>query len=128
MKVFALNKILYPILTIAALSVPLKTAQEEAVKYAHVSVNTIPKSNEITLKDLEGLKITSTTNFAGGVNHHFDSESVQKLKERIYKPDSLLAYRAPIENSANVYLEPFGADPIRDSEQHSVSNAHSIST
>ena len=102
------NKILYPLLTVAALSVPIKTAKEDVIKFTDGPVYTDYKPDILTPKVLEGLKITSTTNFLGGVSYHFDEESEQKLKERIYKPDSLLEYKAPIENSANVYLEPFG--------------------
>ena len=110
MKIYspAFTKILYPILTAAVLSVPIKTAKEELIKFENLPVFVYQKPNEITEKDLEGLTITSSTNFAGGVSYHFDEESEQKLKERIYKPDSLLEYKAPIENADNVYIEPFG--------------------
>lgn len=110
MKIYSasFNKILFPILTAAALSVPQKTAKEECANFPNLPVYFLNKPNEITSKDLEGLNITSTTNFLGGVSYHFDEESVRKLKERIYKPDSLLEYKAPIENAENVYLEPFG--------------------
>ena len=68
----------------------------------------MPRENCITPHDLEGLKITVDTNFVGGISHCFDDESVQKLKDRILMPDSLIEYKAPIENADNIYLEPFG--------------------
>ena len=110
MKVYSsvFNKVLYPLLTVAALSVPLRTAKEECTNFSKIPVYAYTKPNTITEKDLEGLSITSTTNFLGGISYHFDEESVQILKDRIYKPDSLLEYKAPIENAENVYLEPFG--------------------
>ena len=66
------------------------------------------KKKDISPKDLEGLTVVTDTNFVGGISHCFDEESIQKLKSRIYMPDTQLDYRAPIENDKNVYLEPFG--------------------
>ena len=57
---------------------------------------------------MNGLTIIADTNFAGGISHRFDDESIQILKDRIHMPDSLLEYRLPIENNNNIRLEPFG--------------------
>lgn len=104
-----LSRSILPILTITLMSVPVKTAKEEPVqKTYNPPYCTVVKSDKISSKDLEGLKIIQETNFAGGVIHRFDDESIQKLKTRIYKPDSLLEYKAPIQNASNIYLSPFG--------------------
>lgn len=103
------RKILLPaITTIAAVSIPIKTGTEHHVLPKIPSVYYLPNTNCISSQDLNGLKVVTDTNFVGGVIHRFDDESVQKLKDRIQKPDSLLEYRAPIENYKNIYLEPFG--------------------
>ena len=74
-----------------------------------VQTKPIPTQSEfITKNDLEGLKIITEVNFAGGVIHCYDSASVQKLKQRIFTPESQLTFKAPIENAPNIYLEPFG--------------------
>ena len=112
MKIFSVGfkKSLFPIVAAAAISFPMKTAHESPVKVSPIEtpVCAVLPKNDIVPKDLDGLKIVADTNFVGGVSHRFDDESVQKLKERIYKPDSLLEYIAPIEKKSNIYLEPFG--------------------
>ena len=103
------RKILLPaITTIAAVSIPIKTGTEHQELPIIPSVYYLPNTNCISSQDLNGLKVVTDTNFVGGVIHRFDDESVQKLKTRIQKPDSLLEYKAPIENNKNIYLEPFG--------------------
>lgn len=108
------KKVLFPIITLATVAVPIKTGLEPNVliKNSENTTDTpayyLPKKNCISPQDLNGLKIVTDTNFVGGVSHHFDDESVQKLKARIHKPDSLLEYKGPIENNNNVFLEPFG--------------------
>ena len=104
------RKVLLPVVTtIAAISIPIKTGTEKQIQPKTPSVYYMPATtNCISPQDLNGLKVVADTNFVGGVSHRFDEESVQKLKARIQKPDSLLEYKAPIENSKNIYLEPFG--------------------
>ena len=103
------RKVLLPaIATIAAVSIPIKTGTEQQIQPKTPSVYYLPNTNCICPEDLNGLKVVADTNFVGGVSHRFDDESIQKLKARIQKPDSLLEYKAPIENSKNIYLEPFG--------------------
>ena len=116
----ALKKFLFPIMTLAAVAIPVgiglephvQSKSEENTKKAEVTTTSqpyyLPIENCITPQDLNGLTIVTDTNFVGGVTHCFDEESVQKLKDRIYMPDSLLDYKAPIENNDNVYLDPFG--------------------
>lgn len=110
-------KFLVPALTLAAFAVATKTAENDKpaeppktkpAKSPKNTDNCIFNQNEISPKDMDGLKIVADTNFVGGISHHFDSESVQKLKKRIHKPDSLLEFKSPIENKPNIYLEPFG--------------------
>jgi murein DD-endopeptidase MepM/ murein hydrolase activator NlpD len=103
------RKVLLPaIATIAAVSIPIKTGTEQQILPKAPAVYYVPGTNCISPQDLNGLKVVTDTNFVGGVSHRFDDESIQKLKARIQKPDSLLEYKAPIENSKNIYLEPFG--------------------
>ena len=117
------RNILFPILTITAMSVPIKMGPEQQVlsKDSTNTANTestisttsssiyyLSNDNCISPKDLEGLKIIADTNFVGGISYRFDDESIQILKDRIQMPDSLLEYKAPIENAKNIYLEPFG--------------------
>ena len=112
MKVISgrLNKILYPLVTTAALMIPTKTAINNLPYPQHnePAKHLLYKSDKITPKDLDGLHIVSDTNFVGGISYCFDEPSRQKLKNRIYKPVSLLEYTLPIENTPNVYLSPFG--------------------
>ena len=112
LKINKLNKIIYPIITAAALTFPLKTAVTTYKQAPDIIIenprNRILPPNGITPKDLEGLTVVTDTNFAGGISHHFDNESVKKLKSRISKPDTLLEFKAPIEKAPNIYLEPFG--------------------
>lgn len=104
-----IRKSIFPILTVAAMAFPVKTAHEKSVNIDNNNLTyRLYSPNVITPKDLEGLTIVTDTNFVGGIVHHFDKKSVQKLKARIYKPDSQLEYKAPIENASNIYLEPFG--------------------
>ena len=103
------RKVLLPaIATIAAVSIPIKTGTEQQIRPKTPSVYYVPANNRISPQDLNGLRVVADTNFVGGVSHRFDDESVQKLKARIQKPDSLLEYKLPIENHNNIYLEPFG--------------------
>lgn len=107
------TKLLFPIITTAALCIPTKTAKDELPIFNQTEIVNNPthkilSQNSISPKDLNGLVLETDTNFAGGITHHFSSESVQKLKNRICKPEILLKYQAPIENLPNVYLEPFG--------------------
>lgn len=118
-----IRNVLFPIMTLTAITLPIELGQEQQVlqKNPKNSENTtsttditspsayyLPNNDCISPKDLDGLTIIADTNFAGGISHRFDDESIQKLKDRIYKPDSLLDYKAPIENTQNIYLEPFG--------------------
>ena len=113
-QTFKFKNILFPMVALTALSIPLKIGQEQQTLSPKTETTTSsptyypPSENCISLQDLDGLTITADTNFAGGISHCFDDESIQKLKERIYKPDSLIEYKAPIENADNIYLEPFG--------------------
>ncbi len=103
------RKIILPILTASAIAFPVKTAEECAARMASdIPISMVYNSNKIQPRDLDGLKIVADTNFEGGISHRFDDESIQKLKKRILMPDSLLEYKLPIENTSNVYLEPFG--------------------
>lgn len=121
-----LKNVLFPIVTLTAMSIPLKTGQEQQVLLNNSEVTTmtepttnaistespsiyyLPNTESISPQDLNGLTITTDTNYVGGISRCFDEESVQKLKDRIYKPDSLLEYKHPVENAKNIYLEPFG--------------------
>lgn len=116
MKIFAhffnFHRKLMPFITAVGLMVPAKTAKEAAVilpDLAHV-VTLLPQKcgENLNAKALEGLKFVCDTNFRGGVTHRFDENSVKTLKMRILKPEDEVKYKAPIENSNNVYLEPFG--------------------
>ena len=105
----AYRRILSPVINkFVAVTVPLKTRTEQYMLPKDSAGYYLPDTNSLFIKDLNGLKIVAETNFVGGVSHRFDDKSVQKLKERIKKPDSLLEFRAPIENRENIYLEPFG--------------------
>lgn len=105
---------LFPILTLTAFAIPIEIGLEQQVLSINSEETTIPSTyylpntNCITPQDLNGLTIVADTNFAGGISHCFDTESIQKLKDRIYMPDSLLEYKLPIKNDNNIYLEPFG--------------------
>lgn len=108
------RNVLFPIITLTAAAMPIKTMQEQKLltinpqNIIDTPVYYLPNNNCISPQDLNGLKVVTDTNFVGGISHRFDDESIQKLKERIHKPDSLLEYKSPIENSKNIYLEPFG--------------------
>ncbi len=102
----SINKIILPILTAGAVLMPANTAKDSLPVQHKFYTDII--TNDITPKTLDGLKIVTDTNFAGGIIHHFDTKSIQVLKSRIKKPDSLLTFKAPIENAPNIYLEPFG--------------------
>lgn len=104
----AFNKKLMPLVTTVAMTVPMKTADSTARLSALMQENIVATLNKIDVNDLAGLKIIKTVNFKGGVTHKFDSASVEVLKNRIKRPEKLINYKAPIENSKNVYLEPFG--------------------
>ena len=97
------KNVIFPIMTLAAVSIPLKTGLEQqaglkdkseadyfsdglARSATDYSTYYLPRENCITPHDLEGLKITVDTNFVGGISHCFDDESVQKLKDRILMP------------------------------------------
>jgi len=101
-------------MALTAVAVPIEMGLEQQVlqkkseEATGNSVYYLPKEDCILPHDLNGLKIITDTNFVGGISHRFDDESIQKLKERIQKPDSLLEYITPIENDKNIYLEPFG--------------------
>ena len=100
------RKCLLPAVTFISLAVPTKTAKDNI----NSDFSNLPKidDKEILKKELASLTIVADTNFVGGINHRFDDESIQKLKKRIYTPDFMLEYKAPIKNEKNVYLEPFG--------------------
>ena len=108
------KNVLFPILTITAMAIPVKTGVEQKIvpkepeNPVSTSIYYPPKENCISLQDLNGLKIVTDTNYVGGITHCFDDESIQILKDRIHMPDSLIEYKAPIENDNNIYLEPFG--------------------
>ena len=108
------KNVLFPFIALTAITIPVKIGTEQKV-LSKISESTtvsstyyLPHENCISPQDLDGLTIVTDTNFAGGISHRFDDESVQKLKNRIHRPDSLLEYKAPIENDENIYLEPFG--------------------
>ncbi len=108
------KNVLFPIMALTAMTIPVKIGAEQQALPKNSESTTVastcyvPKENRISPQDLNGLTIITDTNFAGGISHRFDDESVKKLKDRICIPDSLLEYKAPVENAENVYLEPFG--------------------
>lgn len=110
-------------MALTAMSIPIKMGLEQQVlskdstskENAENTTSTTSSSicylsneNSISPKDLDGLKIIADTSYVGGISYRFDDESVQILKDRIQMPDSLLEYKAPIEDAKNIYLEPFG--------------------
>ncbi len=108
MKVLGIQRKIIPIITTVATLFPLKTAKEVPVNMLQITKTEQLIVEPLTSKVLNGLKIVSDTNFVGGITHHFDEKSVAILKKRILKPDSLIKFKAPIENANNVYLDPFG--------------------
>lgn len=100
-------KKLMPVITAAAIMVPVKTAQESFTHFPEI-VRTVAQLNRLDNSVLKGLKIVKSVNFKGGISYMFDSASVKTLKHRILRPDSTVKYTLPIKNNENVYLEPFG--------------------
>ena len=101
------SKSFLPAMTVAAMLFPAKTQQETKPLCNNVIYSYI-EANKKVPDIFEDLNIVADTNFAGGITYHYDNSSIQKLKERIQKPDSVLDFKAPIENASNIYLDPFG--------------------
>ena len=102
---YTLPRKLMPFVTSVAMAFPMKTADTTLTRaFSQVQDSFVSLAN----KELKELKIQKETNFKGGVSFHFDSLSIEKLKQKIRRPENLISYKAPIENTKNVYLEPFG--------------------
>ena len=104
----AISRKFMPILTTVAMAVPMKTANSTMRVTAQTQDKFVSIINSITPSDLKGLKVIKEVNFKGGIINKFDSASVEKLKQKIKRPENLITYKAPIENAKNIYLEKFG--------------------
>lgn len=104
MKINAIKNIYTPILVSVLSCCPIKTANNVVRQYGDTFCKTT-----FTSKITEDLKVEKYVNFVGGVSTRFDSASVQKLKQRILKPQNKISYCFPLKGTTTEYTEPFGA-------------------
>lgn len=105
-----LKSIIPTMLLASAALYPQKLAQKTNLSASRNTFDVVkPVSVKKQLEMVTGfMEVIRDTNFAGGITHRYKCSDIDILRRILKRNTTLADYTAPVKNSENVYLEPFG--------------------
>lgn len=105
-----LRKLTLPALITIGLMSPVKTVQHVPLTPVCDTFERVCHTDNLSkaFELAKTFELKNDTNFVGGITKTYSKENIDRLREVIKTPTTPEDYIAPVENTKDVYLEPFG--------------------